>query len=763
MQDPNSGIVRVRRTALAQADVEPVQVSVPGTAGSESGKTNLLHVFWRRRWTVFAVAAVAMVGAVVYLQRAVPIYASSSRLLVERSGPQILNETTGSANNSSTYLTTQCDLIRSTAILSVAAESPALAGLKNAHKIDNPVGYLRAGLEATVAKNSDVITVSFQSVDPEEAARVVNSVVDAYVTYQSTQKRSTAAEVLKILQKEKNKSDGELSKLLAAMLDFKRNNAALSFNDGEGNVITQRLGSLSEALTQAQLAMIESRAALKAADTIKDDPARLRQAAPPQLVASVDAYQADLANRLSVLQAEVDRDRDRGVSAAHPNAKARAAEYSRLQADLGQAVDDANHRLKDLYLASLNQDLAKMEYRASELQKAFDEQQASAVNLNVQAAEYAKLDAELRRTERLCEILDSRIKELNITEDVGAMNINILEVGRPDYASVFPQTPRVLGIALVIGLVLGLGAGLLQDMRDQRLRSADEIQSLLGVSVLGVVPHMSTETSIVERGQKVHLEPVSDIAEAYRTVRTAIYFGVPDSSAKKMLVTSPAPGDGKTTSASNIAIAMAMAGQRTLILDCDFRRPTQHKVFETKHETGLSSVIVGKSDLHAAIQPTATKDLFVLPCGPVPPNPSELLNSQAFSDILDKLAAEFDHVIIDSPPVMAVADARILAASADLTILVLRAEKSTRKASEHALESLVGVGANVLGVVVNDVPRGKHGHGYYGAYGYYSYYGYGRGKKDRKAIANGEHAGPNGSNGNGSVDEHDEGLLTARG
>jgi polysaccharide biosynthesis transport protein len=762
MQDPKTGVVRVRRSPLALAsEPEPVQVSIP--ASVESGKASLLHVFWRRRWTVLIVATIALIGAGVYLHRATPIYASSSRLFVERSGPQILNENQGSTVSGNSYLFTQCELIRSTPILSTAAESGALAGLAAQRKVDNPVGYLREGLEATVGKNNDIITVSFQSVDPEEAARVVNSVVDAYVTYQSTQKRSTAAEVLKILQKEKDKRDEELSDLLKQMLDFKRANAALSFQTGDGNVITQRLGSLSEALTQAQLVMIESKAALQAAEQIKDDPARLRQMAPSQLVTSIDQRQAELMGRLSVLDAELQRDRDRGVAASHPNTKVKLMEFSRLQGELEQEVAQSERRLAEHYIGSLKQDMAKTEFRVRELQKAFDEQQTSAVSLNVQSAEYAKLDAELRRTERLCEILDSRIKELNITEDVGAMNINILEVGRPEPKAVSPQKPRVFGMALVAGVVLGLGLGLLQDMRDQRLRSADEIQSLLGIPVLGIVPHMNADSTITDRGQKVHLEPVSEIAEAYRTVRTAIYFGVPEGNVKKMLVTSPAPGDGKTTSASNIAIAMAMAGQRTLIVDCDFRRPTQHKVFEIKHDVGLSSVIVGKAELAAAIQPTRVKDLFVLPCGPIPSNPSELLNSQGFADILDKLAADFDHVVIDSPPVMAVADARILAASVDLTLLVLRAEKSTRKASEHALESLIGVGANVLGCVVNDVPRGKHGNGYYGAYGYYSYYGEGQRGKGRKAISNGDHGGANGSNGNGAAVDDEEGLMIARG
>jgi capsular exopolysaccharide synthesis family protein len=212
---------------------------------------------------------------------------------------------------------------------------------------------------------------------------------------------------------------------------------------------------------------------------------------------------------------------------------------------------------------------------------------------------------------------------------------------------------------------------------------------------------------------------MSEIAEAYRTVRTAVYFGVPDGEAKRILVTSPAPGDGKSTSASNLACAMAQAGQRVVLVDCDFRRPTQHKIFGLDDKVGLSSVLAGRAKLADASRTTPVEGLEVIPCGPLPPNPAEILNSQAFAELLDTLAKQYDHVVIDSPPVMPVTDARILGALCDLTVLVLRAEKSTRKFTEHAREALLSVGARILGVIVNDVPRTKGGYGYGNRYGYY--------------------------------------------
>jgi len=249
--------------------------------------------------------------------------------------------------------------------------------------------------------------------------------------------------------------------------------------------------------------------------------------------------------------------------------------------------------------------------------------------------------------------------------------------------------------------------------------------------MLGVVPSMSKKLTIVARGQKTRLESTSPAAEAYRTIRTAVFFGVPKGEAKTVLITSPGTGDGKTTLVSNLCIAMAQAGQKTLALDADFRKPMQHKIFEVNHQDkGLSSVLTGATTLEEAIRPTEVKGLELLPCGPDVPNPSEMLNSESFAKLLELLSNKYDRVIIDSPPVMPVTDAQILAATCDITLLVLRAEKSTRKTSQQARDGLLSVGAHLLGAVVNDVPR-KSRYGYYSSYGYYGYYGYGR-RKSRK-------------------------------
>jgi len=255
---------------------------------------------------------------------------------------------------------------------------------------------------------------------------------------------------------------------------------------------------------------------------------------------------------------------------------------------------------------------------------------------------------------------------------------------------------------------------------DQRLRSMEEIAAALGLPALGVVPSMSRREGPAIRGKKAYLDSRSVWAETYRTMRTAVLFSASKAKSRTILVTSPEAADGKTTVVSNLAIAMAQAGQKTLVLEADFRKPMQNKIFGVNHNNkGLSSVLAGADELEEVIKSTCVPGLDILTCGPDVPNPSETLHSDNFAKVMKLLAKQYDRIIVDSPPVLPVTDAQILASICQITILVLRAEKSTRKASQQAHDALVRVGARIIGVVVNDVPKNGR-YGYYGGDGYYN-------------------------------------------
>jgi len=701
----------------------------------------LLQIALRQRWVILGSTILALVFAFLYILKATPIYRSTSRVYVEQTGPKIINEYEGVMTASMNYLYTQAELIKSTPIVADVVNNTPLRQFKTFANVDNQVAYIKNNLQVNIGKRDDIIAVSFDCPYPAEAAQLVNATVDSYVRYHSTRQRNTVSEVLKILHKEKTKRDEELSKKLAEIVEFTRENGVVSFNTEGGNITFERLSKLSGALTEAQLAALNAKADFDAVKSMASEPSKIKQFAAASDSAgvrvSLNDRETQLRGELRSTEMELKNARYH-CTEGHPSIQAIHAKIDRIREEL----DEQAKEFADAYTEVMQLRWVTAKERENELQTSFDNQLIAAREFGTKAAEYAMLQSEMKRAERICEILDDRIKELNVTEDVGALNISVLEVARPADGPSKPQKTKIMGIALVLGLMLGSGLAFLRESLDYRLRSSEEISAALGIPVLGVVPAMSKKQTLVARGQKVHLEPKSSVAEACRTIRTAVYFGVPNGQAKTILVTSPDAGDGKTTVASNLAIAMAQAGQKTLVIDGDFRKPMQHRIFEIDNEKGLSSMLAGAhaeacpepSRGDGAIRSGPAAGLDLLPCGPEVPNPAEILSSNAFAELLKKLSERYDRIIIDSPPVGLVTDAQILAAVCDTTLLVLRAEKSTRKHSQQARDSLQSVGGHILGAVVNSVSRkhgrygyygyGYYGYGYYGGYGRYGHYGY---------------------------------------
>jgi succinoglycan biosynthesis transport protein ExoP len=734
---------------------------------------NALHVLSRRRWWIVLCCLASLATAWFYVSKQTPIYSSSSRLYVQMFTRMVTEDRLNEAN---TGQAAQKELISSTPLLNEVAELPEIRDMDIMKGVENPTAFIKQFLTVEAEKEG-FINITFESPNRVEAAQLVNAVADAYVSFTGKQHHNTAAEILKILAKEKEKRELELDGKRKLVLEFQRSHGILSFRDEKGNIVMQRLAKLSESLTNAQIEVMDAQANLDAAEQIKGDPIKileLAKSATPkgdmdikldnseasrdpidmELLGSVRALRADIEQtqrrverlkrtrtplhkdvldaqaELAMLETELKRDEgqlvERKQKLVEQEQKLMDTKADKASKEIKTRQEELDKRVVTNYLTLLYRRANMAKQREHQLQINFEEQKQMAFDLNATAAEFTSLASDLSRSENLVNLLMDRMKDINVNEDTNVVSVTVIDSARPGDAPIRPDKKRIMGMGLILGLVLGIGLAFGLDLLDQRIHSTEEVSALLGVPVLGLVPNISNQESPSVRGRKVLLEPTSDVSEAYRTIRTAVYFAARDEKTKKLLVTSPAPGDGKTTSASNLAIAMAQAGQRVLLVDADFRRPTMHKIFDIVPEIGLSSVMSGLAPLEKAIYRTEVENLHLLPCGPIPRNPSELLNGQAFADLLEGLERKYDHIVIDSPPVAPVTDARILGALCDETILVLRAEKSTRRLSEHARTSLLSVGANLLGVIVNDVPRNRKGYRYYSGYGYgYRYYRYG--------------------------------------
>ncbi len=347
-------------------------------------------------------------------------------------------------------------------------------------------------------------------------------------------------------------------------------------------------------------------------------------------------------------------------------------------------------------------------------EREFETEKQKALAINSAEAEYEKMKLEADRTTKLCDVLDQRIKELDVTRNSGSMNIQVLEVAKAEEHPTQPKKAMTLIAAMAAGVVLGGGLAVVTDHLDQRIRVADEAAHLLGLPVLGVIPafRFRKSGSRSQIGRAVETAPTSAMADAYQAAAVALHVAWPKENVKTLLVTSPNRGDGKSTTCSNLAIAMASAGRRTLLIDADLRRPAQHEIFGVLNAVGVSDVVTRGLAVEKAIQTTGIAGLSLLACGALPPNPAEIVRSQAFTRMVEGLEEQYDLIIIDSPPILAAPDARILGAQADVALLVIRCESSTRHDAEQAAKNLRGVGSNLVGLVFNGVPQRRSNYYY---------------------------------------------------
>ena len=473
-------------------NLENVKINFQSSQGGILPEESLIHIILCHRWIVLSTVIAFLLIAFLYLLKATPIYTSSSRLYVEQTGPRIISEYEGVMTQSKNYLYTQGELMKSTPIVAAVADNPQIRECKTFNGVDNITGYIKKNLNVAIGKKDDIVTISFDSPYPVEAAQVVNEVVNAYVEYNSTRKRSTVFEVLKILQKEKVKRDADLSEKFAQMLDYTRKNGVVAFENEGGRIIFQKLTKLSEALTDVQLAAINAKADYEATKSMITEPSKIKQFAAASST-GIHVVVNDVENQLlaELKEAETQlRSVRYYCTEDHPSVKVLRIKIDNIKQQLNEQAKE----FADAYLEVNRLKMETAKQRENELQASYDVQCKESQELGIKAAEYSVLQSELKRTERLCEILDERIKELNVTEDTGALNISILEVAHPPDKPSKPQKAKVMAIAMFLGFMLGCTLAMVRDWMDYRLRSAEEVSVILGVPVLGVIPTMGDGT-----------------------------------------------------------------------------------------------------------------------------------------------------------------------------------------------------------------------------------------------------------------------------
>ena len=679
--------------------------SDPAAAAPVDARRSVYQILWDRRRTVAVTFASIVTAAFVYLLFATPTFTAESHLYLKQSRPTVASDSQDSAPKDDSFLPTQAQIIRSAPVLQAALNDVHWSRLKTFKNVEgDPLDWLsrNSGFRVEPATKDDTLIISFDSVDPQEGADFVNAIVKSFERYQLTLDRGTSMGMLRTLESEKAAVDTEVDRCARTMLTFKTDNSALSFGDhNRQNIILDRLASLSTSLTATELARIDLETQYNQAKGILSSPANITHFAQSQQARqkgySDQAYD-ELRNQLAQAQAKL-----AGLVTTYDASNPRVEALHQQADGLALKVLDKERAIAGANAAEYAQQLSAIKEKEQSLRVAVNQQQKQATDSNLKSAEYDTLAANLDRAQRHSELLETQMKEVRLTgPDAGTLTLTVLTPARAVATPSKPVTTSVLGTACGLGLLLGCVLALLRDYTDGRIHSVDQATTLLGLPILGMVPQISSDIPATERGLIAHRDPTGEAAEAYRNIRTALHFGA-TSAVKCVLVTSPTNGDGKSITASNLAVAMAQAGHRTLLVDADLRRPTQQASFGINPSRGLTTVLAGECALHDALSSTAVEGLSLLPSGPIPINPSEILSSSGFAAFVEMVGDNYDRVVIDCPPVLPLADTRSIAALADAVLLVVRIDKSDRKTSVLALQGLQSVGANIFGWVANDL------------------------------------------------------------
>jgi polysaccharide biosynthesis transport protein len=733
----------------------PIEFS--GPAESQDSGWAFLGFIWRRLWLVILAVIVGLgLGYLNFLHQPAVFQSSAQMLIVKQQNRVPIPGIQPEARYDSTHEI----LLRSPAIINQAVKKHDLAALPSLRASGNPTGQIISGLSVAGTPGArgdsgDVIRFTYQSSSPEECPKVLEAVIDAYREFLGETYQNVNQETLDLISQAKDVLDRQIMETQREYQSF-RDEAPLLYLGGEGkNVHEARLQQIETMRadiqaenwrTQAKIDAIQAALARGGSrEALNLMIGQLREISGGGSGSSGPSTQRSVEEQLfpQLLEEQMLLDK---FGPDHPKVvelrKRIDLTREHLLGKLPASADESG-KPKDfyqVYLDSLREQIKMNEEQLASMTRLFDQESQAAKAMDKYQVQDANYRAEMQRKERMFDAVVARLEEISVSKDLGEIKTQVIQPPGRGY-QIAPDMKKTLTTAGILSLLVGLGLAFIADTLDRRFRSPDDIRNELGLPVIGHIPTIPLTSQqrrarneapidgTLDPSLRVFHHPRGRIAEAYRAVRTALYFSTRGGGHKVIQVTSPNPGDGKTTLAANLAASIATSGKRTLLIDADFRRPRVHKVFGLEGETGLSDVMAGHVELTDAIQETPIENLSVLICGKRPANPAELLTSSQFQQLLEVLREKYDLVIIDTPPVLAVTDSLAVAPRVDGVLLVIRLSKSARSAAQKALEALESLGINVLGIVVNGVGGGSRCGSYgYSSYGYSSYgyssYGY---------------------------------------
>jgi len=729
----------------------------PGLAGLQAEPEvhllDRLGVVYRYRRIVGTVFGLVMVGALVQSYTTVPLYRATARVLIEEERPPIagFQDTANAYQDPEVYKNTQYAILRGRDLarrvvrkLDLANNPAFAAALKRPSGLRAVVSSWRARLGAALAALlgkpaqapevpapdesaaesalvsaflagvriepeplSQIVNVSYVFPDPQFAALAANTLAETYVEQNLELKQAATRKTLEWLAAQIAEQERKVQQSEQALANYREQQNALSL--GDVNVVANRLNYFNDQASRARALRVQKETLYNQIKGLRaDDPA----ADTYPVIAQNGAIQRI---KLELQKLEQDRrELSQRYGELHPEMKKLAAAIedarARLQAEVAKVVESVRQE----YESALQEE--------RRLAAQYAEAEREAAELNRKSIDYSVLENQAKTNREIYQRLLQQQQELQVASNSKANNVRLADRAEVPGAPFTPNIPRNLAVALAVGLALGLALAFGLDYLDDTIKTPEDITRRLNIPFLGLVPAVRGERMPLLSGPVPH-----DFGEAYRTLRTSLVFTSGGDKTRVIAVTSAQPLEGKTTTACNLAIVLALGGNRVLLVDADMRRPGVHRALRLHNTVGLSHLLAGQARVREAIQRTEDPNLYVLTAGRTPPNPSELLASERMKRLVENLASgPFEWVILDTPPVLAVTDAVIVTPLVSGVVFVLGAEMTRRRLAERALELLSVSKPRVVGAVLNRVNFERHKYYYSRYYGhqYKSYYGH---------------------------------------
>jgi polysaccharide biosynthesis transport protein len=718
----------------------------------------MLH---KRRGIAITCLGVSFLVAVLYNYTARPVYEATTQILIDRNTPDILpsKELVDIVQGGIDYYQTQFHLLKSRSLAEQAVErlglqeSPELStgpmmspwervrrflGQPPSALVDRTgiplspaAAAFRSRIDVDPLPNTRLVNVHFRAYDPTVAANAANMVAQVYIEQSLDLRYTTSTEATGWLS---DRLKEQQAKVEAAeqKLQAYREKEGLVNTDERESLVAQKLAALNGALLDARTDRI-------AKETLYN---QISSLGPQQLDSFPLVLASENVQSLKTELASLQRDESRlaeTLGDRHPDMVHVRAQIRATQEKIRNEIKNVARAAESAYRTAVAQE--------AQLAANLEAVKKEAQETNRKSIEYSVLKRDVDTNRQLYQELLTKTKQTGLETELKTTNIRVVEKAEVPRGPVSPNKMRSYEIALVLGLFLGVFLALGFEHLDNSFKTPDDVKEQLGVPFLGMVPDVGVggPTGLVRapNASQVIKTPGAAVADAYRVLRTNLIFTSAETTGRAILISSAGPGEGKTTTLANLAAALAHNGAKVLAVDADLRRPTLHQHFSRQKTPGLTDLIVGKSQASQAIQSTRIDGLQLLACGYVPPNPAELLGSPMMRQILEAFRAHYDWVLIDGPPLLAMADAPIVCSIVEGVVLVLAAEVATKPAVQRAIDQVKSVGGKVIGVVLNKVNLARNSYYYSQSYGEYyrSYYAEGA-NAGRKAAPVAPRPGP---------------------